>query len=253
MHFHLPKPLHGWREFLGEVGIIVVGILIALALETFADEYRWSGKVAEARQQLRYEVGDNLLLLHTRNRLTRCIDERIDELGLILNEAIKNGRLPPVGGPVGGVFFGLHPTGVWQSQVSAQTGTHLSAGQLAALSRIYRNIDLVRDGIVREKTAWDTLQAMTGPGRPVDPSTSDRIASALGTVRITNSSMAILESNIRAVLAEGTLGADFPQIDPQNRPNVEPFLRKTKICQPIPHNAPPIYGMAPPYKLTGLR
>jgi len=23
MHFHLPKPLHGWREFAGEVGIIV--------------------------------------------------------------------------------------------------------------------------------------------------------------------------------------------------------------------------------------
>ena len=24
MHFHLPKPLHGWREFLGEVGILLV-------------------------------------------------------------------------------------------------------------------------------------------------------------------------------------------------------------------------------------
>ena len=33
MHFHLPKPLHGWREFAGEVGIIVVGVLIALAAE----------------------------------------------------------------------------------------------------------------------------------------------------------------------------------------------------------------------------
>jgi hypothetical protein len=25
MHVHLPKPLHGWRDFVGEVGIIVVG------------------------------------------------------------------------------------------------------------------------------------------------------------------------------------------------------------------------------------
>jgi hypothetical protein len=25
MHFHLPKPLHGWRVFAGEVGIIVLG------------------------------------------------------------------------------------------------------------------------------------------------------------------------------------------------------------------------------------
>ena len=26
MHFHLPKPLHGWREFFGEVAIIVLGL-----------------------------------------------------------------------------------------------------------------------------------------------------------------------------------------------------------------------------------
>ena len=32
MHFHLPKPLHGWREFAGEVAIIVIGVLIALAV-----------------------------------------------------------------------------------------------------------------------------------------------------------------------------------------------------------------------------
>jgi len=30
MHFRLPKPLHGWREFAGEVGTIVIGVLIAL-------------------------------------------------------------------------------------------------------------------------------------------------------------------------------------------------------------------------------
>jgi hypothetical protein len=35
MHFHLPKPLHGWRAFAGEVGIIVLGVLIALAAEEF--------------------------------------------------------------------------------------------------------------------------------------------------------------------------------------------------------------------------
>ena len=30
MSIHIPKPLHGWREFVGEVGIIVIGVLIAL-------------------------------------------------------------------------------------------------------------------------------------------------------------------------------------------------------------------------------
>ena len=31
MHISVPKPLHGWRQFTGEVGIIVIGVLIALA------------------------------------------------------------------------------------------------------------------------------------------------------------------------------------------------------------------------------
>jgi len=26
MHVHLPKSLHGWRAFAGEVGIIVMGV-----------------------------------------------------------------------------------------------------------------------------------------------------------------------------------------------------------------------------------
>jgi hypothetical protein len=30
MQFHLPKPLRGWRAFVGEVGVIVLGVLVAL-------------------------------------------------------------------------------------------------------------------------------------------------------------------------------------------------------------------------------
>ena len=38
MRFNLPKPLHGWREFAGEVGVIVLGVLIALGFEQIASE-----------------------------------------------------------------------------------------------------------------------------------------------------------------------------------------------------------------------
>ena len=47
MHFHLPKPLHGWREFVGEVAIIVLGVLIALTLEAVVDD-RLAGLWAES-------------------------------------------------------------------------------------------------------------------------------------------------------------------------------------------------------------
>ena len=40
MHFHLPKPAHGWRELAGEVGIIVLGVLIALGAEQTVENIR---------------------------------------------------------------------------------------------------------------------------------------------------------------------------------------------------------------------
>ena len=40
MHVHLPKPLHGWRAFAGEVGIIVLGVIIALAFGQAAQACR---------------------------------------------------------------------------------------------------------------------------------------------------------------------------------------------------------------------
>ena len=52
MHFHLPKPLHGWREFAGEVGIIVLGVLIALGFEQVVEDVHWRGEVREAKAAL---------------------------------------------------------------------------------------------------------------------------------------------------------------------------------------------------------
>ena len=33
MEIHKPKPVHNWRELLTEIGVVVIGILIALSLE----------------------------------------------------------------------------------------------------------------------------------------------------------------------------------------------------------------------------
>jgi hypothetical protein len=35
MAIHKPKPVHNWRELASEVGVIVVGIIIALTAEQF--------------------------------------------------------------------------------------------------------------------------------------------------------------------------------------------------------------------------
>jgi hypothetical protein len=65
MHFHLPKPLHGWREFAGEVGNIVVGVLIALGAEQVVQELHWHNAVSTQREALHAEIRGDLRPHHT--------------------------------------------------------------------------------------------------------------------------------------------------------------------------------------------
>lgn len=56
MHIHLPKPLHGWRAFIGEVGIIVLGVLIALGAEQLVEALHWRAEMNGERQALYSEA-----------------------------------------------------------------------------------------------------------------------------------------------------------------------------------------------------
>ena len=41
MDFHLPKPLHGRREFFDEVGINRISVFIALGAEQVVEHFHW--------------------------------------------------------------------------------------------------------------------------------------------------------------------------------------------------------------------
>jgi hypothetical protein len=57
MDVHLPKPLHGWRAFAGEVGVIVLGVLIALGAQQLAENLAWRQKVDAALADMNNELG----------------------------------------------------------------------------------------------------------------------------------------------------------------------------------------------------
>ena len=237
MHFHLPKPLHGWREFVGEVGIIVIGVLIALTFEAVADEIRWQRKVADARTELRYELGHDMAILQDRAAEQACVARRLEQLRAIITVASKSGRLPPVG-DVGSADAYTWSSSVWESQIAAETMTHFPADQTAALSRVYRLVGTVSDANRDERKAWLTLDTMAGPGRPIDPASITRFIEAIKTASIANGGFSFEEPVIRRILVNGGLGRDFPQVDSRN----PPFLTgHWSICRPIGEQAPNTY------------
>jgi len=88
MHFHLPKPLHGWREFAGEVGIIVIGVLIALSAEQLLENWHWRGEVREADRRMREDIGYDLAVAYERFAIDPCLRPRLGELR---DELLKTG------------------------------------------------------------------------------------------------------------------------------------------------------------------
>src|SRR5690349_2466419 len=85
MHFHLPKPLHGWRQFVGEVGIIVLGVLIALGFEQLVEQWRWNREAATARQAIANELASSAEQGAERLAVENCLRDRIVDLAEKLN------------------------------------------------------------------------------------------------------------------------------------------------------------------------
>lgn len=85
MHFHLPKPLHGWREFAGEVGIIVIGVLIALTAEQMVEDYNWHQRARNADWQIQSEIYQSAVLFAERRAVQPCLRAQIAALHAQLN------------------------------------------------------------------------------------------------------------------------------------------------------------------------
>src|SRR5689334_13173901 len=112
MQVHIPKPLHGWREFAGEVGIIVLGVLIALGAQQVVETVRGSAQAREFREAVNDELAYDLGSYKQRLLLSPCVKERLAELDLVIT-SYRAGKPMPMQGlsrlPVG---FSLR-TSVW--------------------------------------------------------------------------------------------------------------------------------------------
>jgi hypothetical protein len=145
MHFHLPKPLHGWREFVGEVGIIVVGVLIALGAEQIVESFRWQEKVRSTEESIRRDLALTADVASERVAVRRCLDDRLDRLkGLIEHPGAHVALAPNEGGfPMSRAYRA--PARVWNSQpwdgmLADGTLQHLDPERARALNLLYLTV-----------------------------------------------------------------------------------------------------------------
>ena len=167
VNVRLPKPLHGWREFGGEVGVIVLGVLIALAAAQVVDALRWRQDVAQANQALAIELGDAVGQAHVRVWQSPCVEARLDALARIVDKAETDGRLPPIGRLPTPRYF-TWARGVWDSILSSQIASHYDRHRLDGVSGIYQYISNLNAEQLRELDVWNDLFTLVGPGHSFD-------------------------------------------------------------------------------------
>jgi hypothetical protein len=159
MRFKLPKPLHGWREFVGEVGIIVLGVLIALGAQQLVESWQWRQEVQAERASLLKEVSDVLSIIAVRDAQVPCVDQRLAEIHTILERHRR-------GEPLGLIRKISHPTqasastGTWQIALAGQALTHMPHDEKLAFSDAFGGFDGWDRAAQREREVWLRLSPL---------------------------------------------------------------------------------------------
>ena len=182
MHIHKPKPVHGVREFLSEIGVIVVGVLIALALEQGVEALDWSHKVAQAEVRLAADLRDDSAYAAQYEILKPCVDGYLDRMqaDLLKHDSADMMHLHEFGSPVLGEPWKIV---AWQSAVAGQIGDHMSNSRFEDYAEAFRGADLLREFNLRHRD--DYALAMTGRfALPPDTKTTADELAAVDRLRI---------------------------------------------------------------------
>ena len=172
MHFHLPKPLHGWREFAGEVGIIVIGVLIALSAEQIVETLHWRSQTRETEQALRTEIQRSVNSVAERQAIDGCLQSQLATLRSAVPRGLASQPLPHsshqrVLPDVYETPWRAWTRGGWEAAIASNALNHVEPARLSAYADVYKAIEDV-DGIERrERDAKGALAPLRlGPLQP---------------------------------------------------------------------------------------
>jgi hypothetical protein len=183
MHFHLPRPMHGWREFAGEVGIIVIGVLIALSAEQLLEGWHWRREVTSFRAAVDHELGRDLGLYARVMANRPCVTRRLAELERFLADS-RAGRQDRLLHPIGYPQRQSQYFSVWDNK-GAEVTAHLPQNVRIGYGELYdefRNNDVVR---LSERDVWRSMAQFEQP-EPLDHGDRMRLRELLTRARQLN-------------------------------------------------------------------
>jgi hypothetical protein len=203
MRFQSVKPLNGWRAFAGEVGVIVLGVLIALGLGQLAEDLQWKTKTARGWESVQQELARSAGVFDERRMMAPCLTRRLDELDSILRDARRTGRLPAVG-EIGRPGTRPIQDTAYQAIINDETLVHFDRQRQGNLATVYTLVRRYAGPLEDENRTWARLTTMEGPGGPVSDAILADLLTALADARfLTAINNLRAEEGLGAILYNG--------------------------------------------------
>jgi hypothetical protein len=149
------KPPHGWNAVAWDLGIVTVGVLIALAAQQIVDDMHWRGELREFRKAVRAEISNDLATYTYRTGQNRCAAARLDELQRWL-DSWRAGRPLRLMGRIAQPTALVVRTTVWDSR-DPETFSRMPLSEKLAYGGLYVEFANAEVHRLDERATWVEL------------------------------------------------------------------------------------------------
>ena len=152
----LPKPVHGWRLFAGEVGVIVLGVLIALTAQQIVDSWQAQADVRRLRVALRAELADDRFRWEDMRAADRCTSQRLDAIERWAATAPADARLE---GAFRLLLWNMHSS-AWDIAKTSPAIAHMGLEEQLTYAGLFEAMDNWREMLAEERVNGIALSAL---------------------------------------------------------------------------------------------
>jgi hypothetical protein len=168
MEIHKPKPIHNLRELASEIGVIVVGILIALGLEQAVESYHSHEGARAAEAAIVAELRVSYLTSLTQNNMRDCTTRQLASLA----EAVGRGDQGELKRKLETMWLPSPmswPDAAWQTTQSRIDSDQIDRDRRGVYALLYTFVETAREKQERYIGSLGRLRALAETGLADSP------------------------------------------------------------------------------------
>lgn len=220
------QPPNGWQGFLADVAVVVIGVVLALIAQEFAESFQWRTDVAAQRSALRAMAQDNLKVIAFRRFQEPCVERRLAEVEAVFRLHHANQPIRFLG-PIGLPYKWGSDRSAWDIALSDASLSHMPLTERRRFGNAVDVYDNVAALMNQEYAVWLRLQPLDHP-ELLEAYDWASLRQALGEARALNER---INGVVDEALTSNNLDLPVPQITRKDIPTEEEW--GNAFCRPL--------------------